>query len=86
MRSSSPMTNWPLRSDGAGNPRATKIDVAEYLARHGFDQVSTLIPKRPALAALGLRPKDKYWLHVFDAHAIAQGAQHLSTPPRATSK
>lgn len=56
------------------NPRATKIDVAEYLARAGFDQLKTLIPKRPARAALGLRPRDKYWLHMFDALAIAVAA------------
>lgn len=60
-----------IRQRLTGNPRATKIEVAEYLAQNGFDQLATLIPKRPARAALGLRPKDKYWLHVFDALAIA---------------
>ena len=29
------------------------------------------VVKRPARPALGLRPRDKYWLHVFDALAIA---------------
>lgn len=63
-----------IRRRLAGNPRATKIEVAEYLAGHGFDQLATIIPKRPACAALGLRPKDKYWLHVFDALAMAVAA------------
>ena len=60
-----------IRRRLTGNPRAMKIDVAEHLARHGFDQLTALIPKRPTRAALGLRPKDKYWLHVFDALAVA---------------
>lgn len=63
-----------IRQRVTNNPRATKIDVAEYLARAGFDQLMALIPKRPARAALGLRPKDKYWLHMFDALAIALAA------------
>jgi len=60
-----------IRERLTGNPRATKIEIAEYLANHGFEQLQTLIPKRPARAALGLRPKDKYWLHMFDALALA---------------
>jgi Holliday junction resolvasome RuvABC endonuclease subunit len=63
-----------IRQRVTTNPRATKIDVAEYLARAGFDQLKVLIPKRPARAALGLRPRDKYWLHMFDALAIAVAA------------
>ena len=70
-----------IRRRLTGNPRATKIDVAEYLARHGFDQLTTLIPKRPARAALGLRPKDKYWLHVFDALAMALAARPAGKEP-----
>jgi Holliday junction resolvasome RuvABC endonuclease subunit len=54
-----------------GNRFATKIDVAEYLVAHGFPQLKDKIPKRPARAVLGLRPKDKYWLHAFDALALA---------------
>jgi len=64
-----------IRQRVTGNPRATKIDVAQYLARTGFDQLKELIPKRPKRAALGLRPRDKYWLHMFDALAIATAAQ-----------
>ena len=60
-----------IRRRVTGNPRATKIEVAEHLVRSGFEQLAPLIPKRPARSALGLRPKDKYWLHMFDALAIA---------------
>jgi Holliday junction resolvasome RuvABC endonuclease subunit len=64
-----------IRRRLTGNPRATKIDVAEHLVAHGFDRLASLIPKRPKRAALGLRPRDKYWLHMFDALAIAVTAQ-----------
>jgi len=60
-----------IRERVTGNPRATKIDVAEALIQGGFDQLRLLIPKRPARSALGLRPRDRYWLHMFDALAIA---------------
>jgi Holliday junction resolvasome RuvABC endonuclease subunit len=60
-----------IRRRVTGNPRATKIDVAETLVRGGFDQLVALIPKRPKRAALGLAPHDKYWLHMFDALALA---------------
>ena len=64
-----------IRDRIVGNPRATKIEVAEALAKGGFDQLKALIPKRPTRAALGLRPRDKYWLHMFDALAIALSVQ-----------
>jgi Holliday junction resolvasome RuvABC endonuclease subunit len=64
-----------IRERVTGNPRATKIEVAETLVSAGFHQLSELIPKRPKRAALGLRPRDKYWLHMFDALAIAMAAQ-----------
>jgi Holliday junction resolvasome RuvABC endonuclease subunit len=60
-----------IREAVVGNPRATKIEVAETLVRGGFSQLGDLVPRRPARAALGLRPKDKYWLHMFDALALA---------------
>ena len=66
-----------IRKRVTRNPRATKIEVAEHLARNGFDQLRALIPRRPARPALGLRPRDKYLLHMFDALAIAVAA----TPP-----
>jgi Holliday junction resolvasome RuvABC endonuclease subunit len=60
-----------IRERVTGNPRATKIDVAEVLVANGFSQLRELVPKRPARAALGLRPRDKYWLHMFDALALS---------------
>jgi Holliday junction resolvasome RuvABC endonuclease subunit len=63
-----------VRQRVVGNTRATKIEVAEALVRDGFEQLRPLIPKRPARAALGLGPRDKYWLHMFDALALAVAA------------
>jgi hypothetical protein len=64
-----------IRQRVTSNARATKIDVAEYLARTGFDQLKALIPRRPMRAALGLPPRDKYCLHMFDALSLAVAAQ-----------
>jgi Holliday junction resolvasome RuvABC endonuclease subunit len=74
-----------VRQAVVGNPQATKIDVAEALVQGGFDQLHGLIPKRPVRAALGLRPRDKYWLHMFDALALAAAiaADVRSAAPRA---
>ena len=69
-----------IRERVTGNPRATKLDVAEYLVDHGFGHLRQLVPKRPARAVLGLRPKDKYWLHMFDALAIAVASTPQVTP------
>ena len=63
-----------IRRDVIGNPRASKIEVAETLVRAGFGQLKQLVPQRPARSALGLRPRDKYWLHMFDALALAVAA------------
>jgi Holliday junction resolvasome RuvABC endonuclease subunit len=70
----------------AGNPRATKIDVATALVAKGFGELRHLIPKRPARSGLGLRPRDRYWLHMFDALSLAvaaerQGSKVHLTPP-----
>lgn len=64
-----------IRRRLTGNLRATKIDVAEGLVADRFPQLRELVPKRPKRAALGLRPKDKYCLHMFDAVAVAMAAQ-----------
>lgn len=72
------LTPREVRERVVGNPKATKIDVAEALVRQGFDELRELIPKRPARAALGLRPKDKYWLHTFDALSLAIAARRPS--------
>ncbi len=64
-----------VRQCVVGNPRATKIDVAERLVAGSFKQLADLVPRRPARAALGLRPRDKYWLHMFDALGLAVAAK-----------
>jgi len=64
-----------IREKVVGNSRATKIDVAEALVAGDFVQLKGLVPRRPARAALGLRPRDKYWLHMFDALALAVAAR-----------
>jgi len=69
-----------IREQVVGDPRAGKLDVAQALVGHGFSQLRELVPKPPARAALGLRPKDKYWLHMFDALALAVAAATESTP------
>ena len=58
-----------------GNPRATKIDVAEALVKQGFGMLAGKVPKRPARSALGLKPREKYWLHMFDALGLAAAEQ-----------
>lgn len=50
------LTPQEVRQWVVGNPRATKLDVAEALFGHGFEELKGLIPKRPTRAALGLRP------------------------------
>lgn len=66
-----------VRRTVVGNPRATKIDVAECLVRGGFGDLRRLVPRRPSRSALGLRPRDKYWLHMFDALALAAAIRRL---------
>jgi Holliday junction resolvasome RuvABC endonuclease subunit len=68
-----------VRQAVVGDPRATKIDVAEKLVAGEFGQLADLVPKRPARAALGMRPRDRYWLHVFDALGLAVAARGRTT-------
>lgn len=60
-----------VRKVVVGKERATKIDVAEMLVRRGFSELRELVPRRQSRPALGLRPRDRYWLHAFDALALA---------------
>ncbi len=74
------LTPQEVRQRVVGNPKATKIEVAEALVRQGFEELEALVPKPPARAALGLRPKDKYWLHMFDALALAMAVSRARSP------
>ena len=58
---------------------------AESLVSRGFEQLRELIPKRPKRAALGLRPRDKYWLHMFDALALSLAVQRESEQAESSS-
>ena len=64
-----------VREIVVGNPKATKIEVAEAVIRLGFSELASLVPKRPTRAVLGLADHDRYWLHAFDALAIALASQ-----------
>jgi Holliday junction resolvasome RuvABC endonuclease subunit len=67
-----------VRQAVVGDAKATKFQVAKALVeRIGFPQLIEKLPVPPARAALGWRPKDKYWLHMFDALAVACAANHV---------
>lgn len=69
-----------VRERIVGNPRASKLDVATALLDRGFDQLRGKLPKKPARSALGFRPGEKYWLHMFDALAVALAAAGMASP------
>ena len=79
------LTPEEIRRVVVGNPKATKVDVAEALVAGNFGQLAELVPKRPARAALGLRARDKYWLHMFDALGLAVAAQSERGAPAISS-
>ena len=64
-----------VRETVVGNARATKIDVATALVAKGFPELRHLVPQKPARSGLGPRPRDRYWLHAFDALSLAVAAQ-----------
>ena len=53
-----------------GNPYAKKLEVAQALARQ-FPEIRPRLPAAAPHRVLGYRPRDKYWLHMFDALAVA---------------
>lgn len=59
-----------VRKSVTGNEWAKKLEVAKTLAER-FPELTSMVPSPPKRAALGLRPKDRYWLHLFDALAVA---------------
>lgn len=60
-----------VRRATAGNAKVTKYEVAQVLVNH-FPELSQLAPRKPKVPALWLTSKDRYWLHVFDALAVAR--------------
>ena len=59
-----------VREKLVGDRYATKIDVAQVLVER-FPELHSRLPEKPKRSALGYRPRDKYWLHMFDALAVA---------------
>ena len=79
------LTPEQIRQSVVGNPRATKIDVAVALVAGDFGQLAALVPQRPARVALGLRARDRYWMHRFDALGLAVAVGMMPNPwPEAT--
>jgi Holliday junction resolvasome RuvABC endonuclease subunit len=64
-----------VRLTVVGDPRATKVRVAHALVALGFRELADRVPRIPKRAALGIAPRDRYWLHVFDALAVAMAAR-----------
>jgi Holliday junction resolvasome RuvABC endonuclease subunit len=69
------LTPNDIRFSVVGNPRATKLDVANMLVASGFENLRSLVPKAPTRPALWLNSKGRYWLHMFDALALAVAAR-----------
>jgi len=61
-----------------GNPHAKKFDVARFLVRQ-FPDLAPKLPKDPPHPVLGYKPKDRYWLHMFDALAVAVASRQCTT-------
>lgn len=60
-----------------GNPHTKKIDVARAIVAMGFQDLEVKLPKEPPHPVLGYKPRDKYWLHMFDALAVALAARRI---------
>src|SRR5262249_53235985 len=69
-----------VRMAVTGSPRATKIETATALVHRGFGELRPLVPKVPRRRVFWLGWKDRYWLHMFDALALAIAAQNAATP------
>ncbi|MBP6965784.1 MAG: crossover junction endodeoxyribonuclease RuvC [Armatimonadetes bacterium] len=54
-----------------GDPNARKLDVAQAIVGMGFEDLRSKLPKEPPHPVLGYKSRDRYWLHMFDALAIA---------------
>lgn len=58
-----------------GDPHAKKFHVAHSIVRMGFEDLRIKLPKEPPHPVLGYKPRDRYWLHMFDALAVALAVQ-----------
>jgi len=67
---------WPhdVRDRVTGDPYAKKIEVARVIVEKSYPSLRPRMPVVPKRAVLGFSPRDKYWLHMFDAVAVALAA------------
>jgi Holliday junction resolvasome RuvABC endonuclease subunit len=59
-----------VRARAVGDPHAKKFAVARKLAER-FPELWARLPAKPPHPVLGYGHRDKYWLHMFDALAVA---------------
>lgn len=59
-----------VRQRLTSNSKATKYAVAQRLGEN-FSELRPMVPAKPKMPALWLNSRERYWLHVFDALAIA---------------
>ena len=64
-----------IRERLVGDPRANKLEVARVIVENGFPNLREKLPQKPKRSALGYKPGEKYWFHMFDALAAALAAQ-----------
>ncbi len=60
-----------------GDSHAKKLDLARVIVRDHFPQLADRLPRRPRHAVLGFDDRDRYWLHMFDALAVALAAKAI---------
>lgn len=60
-----------------GDPYAKKLDVARAIVAMGFHELNVNLPKAPPHPVFGYKPRDRYWLHMFDALGVALAADRL---------
>ena len=60
-----------------GDPKATKYEVAQHLGETRFPELRPMVPRKPKTPALWLTSRERYWLHVFDALALANCASEV---------
>lgn len=91
------LTPREVRKVVTGDERATKTEVAHCIVDLGFGELKQFLPATPKRSALGLRPRDRYWLHAFDALAVALAVEmqvvhsmraiaRVSTPPASAGR
>jgi hypothetical protein len=59
----------------SGHPQVSKLGIARTIVKMGFEELREKLPQNPPHPVLGFHPRDKYWLHMFDALAVAVAAQ-----------